>query len=169
MSIPQYRYCFRFHFTSVHIQYSSCISIRITHDCTLCLFCRNFIFKTFCHNLTYRTNLVVTFFKIDQTNTLGSTTHNTDISNFQTNGDTRFIDNHQVIFISYRLDCYQLTCFSVIFMVFTPLPPRVRFTIVFNFRTFTISLFGNYHYRFCLQIFDTNHSYYFILTIIIQC
>ena len=42
----------------------------------------------------------------------------------KTNSDTRLIDNHQVIFIGYRLDCYQLTCLFGNIHVFTPLPPR---------------------------------------------
>ena len=38
--------------------------------------------------------------------------HNTDICYFQTDCDTRFIDNHQVIFISYRFDCYQSVSYT---------------------------------------------------------
>ena len=59
---------------------------------------------------TNRTNLIITLFKVYQTNSLSCTSHNANTCYMQTDSYSRFIDNHQIVFICYRLDCNQFSC-----------------------------------------------------------
>ena len=66
--------------------------------------CRQFLIDGFTVNLTYRTYLVVTLFKVDEPYTLCGTSHDAEIGNAYAECDTGLVDDNQIIVIGNCLN-----------------------------------------------------------------
>ena len=65
----------------------------------------NLLFHFGTHNFAHRCYNIVFLCKVNKTNTLCSTSHNTTFSYRKTDNDSTLIDNHNIVFIGYILYC----------------------------------------------------------------